>query len=189
MLLRAQEKFPNDVDLTGVLGWVYRKSRPPRFTDARSCFRRSYELNSKNEEMYCHWARMEMAVPDWTKSADAAEKGLEKQPQSKELFFLAGNAHSRLGQELEARVQAVSSQDEFHRALQFLDKAVAIVGSGNSQSRDLDKQIYRAMVITCAKLQDRKKLADTFDSWLKEHPDDPNAQSEWERLAPRFGLE
>jgi tetratricopeptide (TPR) repeat protein len=168
LLLRAQEKFPNDVDLIGVLGWVCRKNHPPRFTDARNCFQRSYGLNNRNEEMYRHRARMEMDLPDWTKSAEAAERGLEKHPKSKELLFLTGYAHSRLGQEMEARLQAVSAQDEQHRALRYLEKAIAIQDSGTSQSRDLNRQIYRAMVITCSKLQDGKKLADAFDSWIKE---------------------
>ncbi|MFN0165728.1 MAG: tetratricopeptide repeat protein [Bryobacteraceae bacterium] len=188
LLCRALEKYQNDVDLIGVLGWVYRKFHPPRYTDARSYFQRGHELNNRNEEMYRHWARMEMDLHDWTKAAEAAEKGIRKCPNSKELCFLAGYARSRLGQEMESRLQTISAQSELERSLPYLEKARDIPDSGSSQERDLNRQIYRAIVITCARLQDSKKLLEAFDAWFKEHPDDPNTQSEWDRLAPRFGL-
>ena len=188
LLCRALDKYPNDVDLIGVLGWVFRKFHPPRYTDARQYFQRGYELNNRNEAMYQHWARMEMDLNDWTKAAEAAEKGTQKVPGSKELFFLAGYARSRLGQELAARLQTTSAGNELHRSLAHLEKARDISDSGSLHDRDLNRQIYRSIVLTCSRLQETKKLLQAFRSWLREHPDDPNAQSEWERLAPRFGL-
>ena len=188
LLNKALERYQNDVDLIGVLGWVYRKFHPPRYTDARDCFKRSSELNNRNEEMYHHWARMELDLHDWIKAAEAAEKGLQKRPTSKDLLFLAGYARSRLGQEMMARLQQVTASDELRRSLQHLENALKTPPSGTTQDRDMDRQIYRAIAIDCSWLQEVAKLVEVFDSWFREIPDDPNAQSEWDRIAPRFGL-
>jgi len=138
--------------------------------------------------MYQHWARMELDQRDWTKAAEAAERGLKKSDGSKELVFLAGYARSRLGQDMMARLQQASAGDEFRRSLQWLERAIAIPGSGSSQDRDMNKQIYRALVINCAWLQETRKMEEIFNVWFQEHPDDPNVQSEWDTLAAKFGL-
>jgi len=131
---------------------------------------------------------MELDVHDWGKAAEAAEKGLDKRPTSRNLLFLAGYARSRLGQEMMARLQQITAADELRRSLQYLEKARKIPSSGAAQDRDVDRQIYRATAINCSWLQEVGKLEEVFDTWLREFPDDPNAQSEWDRLAPRFGL-
>ncbi len=187
-LNRALVQFPNDPDLLGVLGWIYRKWNPPRYTDAKNCFLRSYQLNNRNAEMYQHWSRMEIDLHDWPRAVEAAERGIEKNPTAKQLHFLAGYARSRHGQEMETRMQTISAQDELVKALRHLERAKDLPDGGSPQERDTNRQIYRAIVITAAKLNDRSILQTTFDYWFKEHPDDPNAQTEWERLSPRFRL-
>jgi hypothetical protein len=77
LLLKALEKYPNNPDLIGVLGWIYKTWRPPRLTDARQNFNRAWQLRSTNEEMYKHWCQMEIEEDEWTNAAEAALKGLK----------------------------------------------------------------------------------------------------------------
>lgn len=87
-----------------------------------------------------------------------------------------------------ARLQRVTAADELRRSLQHLENAVKTPPSGTTQDREMDRQIYRAIAIDCSWLQEVDKLVRVFDSWFGEFPDDSNAQSEWDRIAPRFGL-
>ena len=187
LLTRALELHPNDPDLIGVLGMVYRRMHPSRNTDARDCFLRSHQLNSRSDEMYKHWAKMELELREWTKSAEAAEHGLRKRPQSKQLHYLAGLARSRLGQDMLSRVQQDSAVAEFRRALDHMDCALKC-RSATQDDSNLDAAIYRGIVINAFFLNEQRRLIDTFSIWFKEYPNDANAASEWQRISAKFGL-
>lgn len=187
LLVRALEIHPNDPDLIGVLGMVYRRMRPPRYTDARNCFVRSHQLNNKGDEMYKHWARMEVDSGEWTKAAEAAELGLKKKPHSKQLLYLAGRARSGLGKEMLSRRQEASAEVELRRSLDHLDQALARRGSSGDE-RDLNTLIYRGIVISAYLLNDRSRLLNTFSAWFRDFPDDPDASSEWSRISARVGI-
>lgn len=187
LLNRALERYPNDPDLMGVLGWVFRRMRPPRNTDARNHFIRSHQLNNKNDEMYKHWARMELDLKEWTKGAEAAELGLQKKPGSKYLSFLAGYARSRLAQDMLNRLQKTSAADEFKRSLDHLAMALSC-RAYRQDERDLDPPIYRAIVISAFFLRDRQKLINAFSRWFREFPDDSYAKQEWDRISSRIGI-
>lgn len=187
LLQRALDLHPNDPDLIGVLGFVYRRMQPPRYTDARSCFARSHQLNNKTDEMHKHWARMEMDLREWTKAAEAAEKGLQKRPNSKQLAYLAGVARGRLGQEMLSRAQRVSAEEEHRKALTHLSYAFA-QPSITQDDANIEPGIYRGIALSCFALGDRSGVCSVFSRWLKEHPDDINASSEWERISLRMGL-
>lgn len=187
LLSRALDIYPNDPDLIGVLGMVYRRMRPPRNTDARNCFIRSDQLNNKSEEMYKHWSRMELDLREWTKAAEAAEKGLAKKPRSKQLRFLAGLARSRLGQEMISWAQGASAEIELRRSQDHFNEALRCTSASPEES-GLDSAIYRGVVINSYHLGDQPLLLQIFARWFNEFPNEPDAASEWERIAPRLGL-
>jgi tetratricopeptide (TPR) repeat protein len=188
LLNTSLDKFPNDPDLLAFLGWVYKAFSPPRVTDARESFRRAWQLQCKNEGMYKHWSRMELDQGEWGKAAEAAEHGLKLAGDTRLLFFLAGYAHSRLGKELAAGLHRERAKSELTKAKAHLSKALKAPQSLESRERGLNADIYRAIVLTCEGLGDVASMREYFDCWRKEHPDDPDAQTEWARLSPRFAL-
>ena len=137
--------------------------------------------------MYKHWARMEMDLREWTKAAEAAETGLLKRPNSKQLAYLAGVARSRLGQEMTARVQNVSAKTEQLRFLDHFNKGLEIVSS-NVEDQDLNALIYRGLAISAFELSDRDKTKNTFVRWRRDFPEDPNLAREWDRISVKMGL-
>lgn len=187
LLTRALEIYPNNPDLIGVLGFVYRRMQPPRYTDARACFQRSHQLNSKTDDMYKHWSRMEADLQEWTKAAEAAECGLVKTPESKQLAYLAGVARSRLGRQMVSRVQHVSAKTEFRRSIEHFEKAAGLAAK-DVEEQSLGAAIYRGLAITASELCERDKVKSTFTRWLRDFPSDPKLASEWERIAARMGF-
>ena len=185
LLSAALEKYLNDPGLTAFLAWVYKAWVPVRVTDAREKFKRAFQLKCANQDMYKHWARMEINEHEWTK---AAEAGLKFLPESQQLLFLAGYARGRLARELAARLHADRAEEEVRKSQQHLVRALRAPESLEAGQRRLNADIYRALVLNCELLKDPKGLGEYFAFWLKEHPDDPDAKSEWERLSGRFGL-
>ena len=68
-----------------------------RYTDAQRYFGRSAELLSTNEEMYKHWAELEIERREWTAAANAAERGLQVLENSSILAHKAGLHEANLG--------------------------------------------------------------------------------------------
>ncbi len=188
LLVNALKKFPSDTDIIGVLGLVYKSWVPTRITDAREKFTRAYQLKSKKEDMYVHWAKMEIEVSEWTKAAAAAENGLKSFPNSSKLQYLAGYSRSRLGKEFHRQLQNEKAEKQFFEAYSHLKKALKSPTELDAGERSLSADIYRALILICEATRDVKNLSEYFEAWKKEHPDDLRANSEWDRLAPRFGL-
>jgi tetratricopeptide (TPR) repeat protein len=139
--------------------------------------------------MYKHWSRMEYEEQEWTRAADAAERGLELIPDSRLLMFLAGTARSRSGRELIARLMHDRADKELRAARSLLERALKQPEELEVGERHLNADIYRAIVLTCESLNDTSALKQYFKRWRSEHPDDPNADSEWRRLSVRYGLQ
>ena len=188
LITNALEKYVNSPDLLAFLGWVYKAWNPPRPTDAREKFTRAWQLNCCNEEMYKRWSRMEMDQKEWTKAAEAAEKGLKLIGNRPELLYLAGHARSRLGRELKMGLHHERAAAELERAHALLQKALRMPDSLEAGERRLNADIYRALVLNCELRNDVRGMTEYFERWLSEHPEDPDAHSEWARLQPKFGL-
>jgi hypothetical protein len=54
---------------------------------------------------------------------------------------------------------------------------------------DLNADIYRALAIAYEISGDTKGLISIFDAWKSEHPDDPDAQTEWMRVSRKYLLD
>ena len=188
LLTKASEKYVNNPELLGMLGWVYKAWDPPRLTDAREKFMRAWQLNSHAEDMYKHWSRMEADQHEWTKAAEAAEKGIKLLGDRPQLLYAAGHARSRLGRELRMGLHHERAAAELNKAETLLGRALRMPDSLEIGERTLNSDIYRAIVLNCELRGDTKRMAEYFERWLSEHPDDDNAHSEWARLQPKFGL-
>lgn len=188
LMEEALKKYVNDPDLLGFLGWIYKTWEPPRITDARENFKRAWQLKCAHEELYKHWSRMEIEQREWTKAAEAAERGLKLVPDSPKLLYFAGMARSRLGRELLAGLHTEKAAAELDRAQRLLEQALKTPESLEYGERQLNADIYRSLVLNCELRKDVCGLKEYFAQWRSEHPDDPYAETEWARLSPRFGL-
>jgi tetratricopeptide (TPR) repeat protein len=175
---------PNQPDLLGFLGWVYKAWIPRRVTDARESFARAYKLGCKNADMYRHWSQMELEDREWGRAADAAELGLQGSEDSIALAYLAGYARSRLGRELQAGLHTERAEAELLKARRHLREALRRPGVNKP-----DSDAYRAMILTCESLKALPELLQYFDQWYTQHPAHPDFQTEWSRLAPKFGFD
>jgi tetratricopeptide (TPR) repeat protein len=199
------QEFPNDPSLYAQLGWVYKAWKPKRrIADARDSFQRAYQLRHMNEPMYAHWAQLESDEKEWTKAAEAAERGLGMRAGSAELAFHAGYARSRLGQQLMSELQP-RAEEQLLMARDHLRSAFRDPSSLTSyQSRVLQSRAYRALAITLDMLAATNASRQTphdqgrshgyaleglglLRRWTSEHPDDDVARTEAGPSEPRVG--
>ena len=200
-LLHATESFPENADLHGSLGWVYKSWRPrPRYTDARNCFIRAADLKSSTQDMYWHWAGMEQAQSEWTAAALAAERGLEALPASEDLAYKAGLARSQLAKDLYRQAQYSRAEQEARKAEYHLRAALLDLDDVGEGRYHFHSSVHRATVLNyehfvrIRQLQHDERgvnhflriLANSLQRWTNEHPADPNASSEQQRLAGWF---
>ena len=186
ILKKGLVKHPNNVILLSYLGFVYKTWLPPRRTDASERFQRAYELKCKDREMYKRWIRIELDQEEWTSAFQTAEKGLERLPKDPLLHCYAGYAKSRLGKELAGglhREKALEAMKAAHNHLEAALRNAAPVGDNGKLRSD----IYRALALNWERLGDPGRVLEVINAWRQEYPDDPNLQSEEERLLARFG--
>lgn len=186
LLTKGIERYHSDPDLTGVLGWVYKAWHPPRITDAREKFLRAWQLKSSKQEMYEHWCKMELREQEWSKAAAAAEKGLKILPENKSFLYFSGYARSRLGKELLGALHQEKGKRELSLGKEALKAALRVPSDLATKAIALNGDIYRALVLTCEVSGDYQGMDYYFKRWRKEYPDDPDADSEWERLNRKY---
>jgi hypothetical protein len=186
LLKGALVKYPNDANLLAFLGFVYKASEPPRVADARETFRRASELKCSNVEMYKHWTRMESEQREWTRAAEAAERGLKWQADNRELLYAAGYARSRLARELAGGQHHERARQESENAHRLLERALKSPEALEVGERRLSSDLYRALALNCDALEDAAGVYRYLDLWLTEHPDDGIARSEYSRLSEKY---
>ena len=200
-LFNALDVYPDNPDLHGMLGWVYKAWKPqPRYTDARYHFERASKFKSSNMETYKHWSSMEGDRHEWTSAARAAESGLKNVGPSERLSFLAGYARSRLAQDLYQQVQYGRAEQEASKAEAHLKDALLDPEEFEHGPYRFRGQVCRTIVLNYERLariseaqqkddqrhRSLKMLSQSLNNWEKEHPDDADAASEKERLLYRF---
>ena len=196
-LWQALDLFPENAELHGMLGWVYKSWKPhPRYTDARAHFLRAADLKCSEAETYRHWCDMEASQREWSSAAVAAERGLEVIGKSQRLSFLAGFTKSRLAQDLFKQAQYSRAEQEVDKAESHLKSAFWELDDLKQGGYQFQSKVHRAMVINyehrvriCQRQQDSRGenrflrlMARALDRWRNEHPDDSYASSERQRL-------
>ena len=171
----------------GVLGVVYKAWGPPRITDAREKFHRAWQLKCSKQEMYEHWYEMEDREKEWTKAAEAMEKGLKIMPNNKKLLYLAGYARSRLSREFRGGLHPERATKEHSDARRLLEKALRV--SSDLKDKWLNTKIYRALVLLFEQTKNIRKMEYYFKMWKKEFGDDPDLISEYERISKKYDIE
>ena len=202
---------PNNPDLVGALGYVYKCFRPRRLTDARQQFERSAQLKCKRLDPYRHWIQLEIGEREWTNAARAAEHGIKNIPESAELRYWAGYAHSRLGRELSGGMLLERARTELELAKDLLQGALRPPENLRaSQDRQLNATCYRAIALNydalielsaLEKVRGLHKLTsegrrseyirglkESLAGWFAEHPDDPLAESDLVRFENKYSI-
>ena len=200
-ILQALETYPENTDLHGQLGRIYKIWQPTaRITDARIQFSRAAELKCAKEDMYWHWATMESKESEWTSAAIAAEKGLDIVGSSPRLASSAGFARSRLARDLHRQTQYPRADQEARQAEAHLKNALVDIDNVEQGNYRFQSKAHRAMAINYERLiiinrslreegtqlHFMRLLANCLNRWNREHPNDTEAASETGRLLGKF---
>ena len=204
-LTRALEIYPENADLHGTLGWVYKNWNPqPKYTDAIEHFVRASDLKSSKEDTYRHWWETEKSRLEWTSAAGAAERGLENHGLSTTLSFMAGFARSQLAKELYQQTQFGRAEQEARNAEGHLKDALLQADGTGALNEMSIRRTHRAIALNYERLvrisqfqqasgkeeHFLRMLASSLERWSTDYPDDPNTRSERLRLYYWFsGLE
>ena len=200
-LLHALGLYPENADLHGTLGWVY-KSWPTgsRYTDALQQFGRAAELKCSKVETYQHWSALQRSHSEWTSAAEVAEKGIEIVGTSERLAYAAGLGRSQLAKDLYQQAQYGRAEQEARRAEMHLRNALIDLDEVANGQYQFHSRVHRAIVINYEHLvrvsqaqqesgNERhflRLLDRSLKRWVNEHPHDPNSSSEQQRLVYWF---
>lgn len=188
LLKNALIKFPDHTDILGILGLTYKVWTPPRYTDSRANFARSAQLKCKKEEMYIHWCKMECDQAEWSKAAEAAEKGLKIIHDCKYLNYLAGYSRSRLAKEHFNILQNEKGLKNSEIAERHLENALRCREINKTKDDNINQDIFRALVITLETKKDIDGVKKYFKYWREDYPNDPNLSSEWDRISRKYRI-
>jgi tetratricopeptide (TPR) repeat protein len=186
-LQNALSVKPNNANLLGFLGWVFKAWSPRRVTDARETFARAAQLGSKSEDMYRHWCEMEIEQTEWAKAAEAAEKGIQLGCETQRIYYLAGYSRQRLGRELAAGRHTEKAKVELNASRRWLRLSLRTALSRGSALRPTS-ELFRALVLSAEALDNSEEMGQYFTLWFTDYPDSMDGRSEWTRLVSRFGL-
>jgi len=143
----ALTAHPEHPDLLGQLAVIYALATPARMADAEDLFKRSAQLKCKREIIYRTWAQMELNRNEFSAAMRAAEAGLGNAGRTAELLFLAGIAHSRIGQELRRQLNE-RADEELGLAYRLLHEALRRPEAlRNWEERLLNSKVFRALAI------------------------------------------
>ena len=196
-LTRSLEIYPENADLHGTLGWVYKNWEPrPRYTDAIEHFVRASDLKSSKEDTYRHWWEIEQGRQEWSSAAEAAERGLETPGSSHRLAYMAGYARSQLAKDLLRQSQFSRAEQEARKAEGHLKDVLIRADRTGAISEESIRRTHRAIALNYEHLvrisqfqqASRKEkhflrmLANSLERWKTDCPDDPNTASESQRL-------
>ena len=204
-LLKAINYHPENPDLYGMLGLVYKSWQPQqRYSDALNAFTRADDLKSSKQDMYWHWCQMELKRKEWTSATKIAKLGLDQVDfDSIPLLYASGYAHSRLAKDMFQQFQYGRAEQEAQTARLQLDKALkAFVKANNLKTRLVSfyRSTFRAIALNYELLirinkaqqnfgllpKHEDNLAKSLNNWLKECPNDIDALTERERLVYIF---
>jgi len=189
LLQSALKKTPNDPDLTGFLGGVYKNWNPSRVTDAREAYRRAWQLRCASENTYRHWAQMEIDAGEWSNAFSAAEKGIQILGNTRRLLYLSGYARSRYARELASRTQIAEANVQLDIAQRNLRQALRPSDALRTwEDRKLNSDVYRALVLNYEQLRQIDQMKRCLDEWTIGQPEDGTGKSERDRLYGKYHL-
>ena len=172
LLLSARERYVHNADIEGFLGFLYR--RWGRLTDARRHFQEAFKLKSKNRETYRHWVRMEMSEREWMSAIAVADNAMKMIPEFYEMLTMRAEARVRSGLDHQRRLQKEKAYRLWSDCVIDLEHKIKDPDKLGPGERQLNRILFKSMVISLECMGEFRKLRDWFLRWEKEHPDDEN---------------
>jgi tetratricopeptide (TPR) repeat protein len=185
ILLGAITKYPHATDLYGVLGFMYR--RMGRIADATTYFETAYKLKSKNVETYLHWVKMEIAEKEWSKAISAADKAVKLIPDAYEIIERKIYAQRQGGFDLHRGLHHEKARRMWSDAVEEVTRSIRSPETLATGARACNASMYQSVVICLDMLSRFRERNRWFDRWQREHPDDPNVESQREFLIKKRG--
>jgi len=181
------DRYPNNADLLGQLGWLYTRWTPTaRRAEARLHFRRSSEMHCKRPEMYYHWSEVEDQFGDFHEALAVVERGLERVPDSIDLRQRLGFARSRLAMQLQRENAPSRAAAEFTLSNQAYEEALQLSANGSDrQIGPRRSKCYDGLVFNFSRIGVDDRVGETLRRWLAEAPRDPYALQERENFVAR----
>jgi NB-ARC domain len=186
---RALVDRPSSPDLLALRAETLSKQRPPRMVDARSDWKRAYELGLSRRDAFLRWASAEDRARDWTRMYNAAEAGLGRvKVRDPWLCQASGYAASRLGQALLRGLDYETGQEWLEKAEIRLREALKNFESSDASDYQLGR-VYRALIVNAQYLREHRRDSQVVYwtlQWLDQSPRSAEAREEARRQSERY---
>lgn len=170
ILNKAIEKYPNEPDLRGVLGYVFK--RIGRIADAREQFEGAFKVKAKNRDMYLHWIGMEMTEKEWSKAISVADRALKVLPNDYEIVERKVYAMRQAGFDFYSGLHREKASKMWADAAEEIRRNIKPPEALSEGARKLNASMYLTMVVCLDMLGHLGDRDRWIDDWEKEHPDD-----------------
>ena len=116
-------------------------------------------------------------------------RGKRNGKRKDKLHRLASNHARGYARELASRAQTAEAQVQLEIAQRNLKEALCSSDTLRTwEDRKLNSDLYRSLVLNCEQLHQYEQMKRYLNDWTREHPDDPMARIENDRLYAKFRL-
>jgi tetratricopeptide (TPR) repeat protein len=185
ILLGAIEKYPNQPDLHGVLGYIYK--RIGRTSDARAQFEAAFKLKSRSLEMFLHWQKLEIAEKEWSKAIAVADRALKLLPDAYEIVERKVYSLRQAGFDLHRGLHHEKAAKMWVDAVETVKQHIRDPETLPTGTRSLNASMYYSVVVCLDMLHRLRERNQWLERWEKEHPDDPQVASQKDFLKRKRG--
>jgi tetratricopeptide (TPR) repeat protein len=184
-LLEAIEKYPNEPDLFGFLGYAYR--RMGRIVDARKQFETAWKRKGKSAETYLQWVKMEIAEKEWSKAIAATDKALKLMPNLYELSERRAYAKRQAGFDFLRGLHRENAKRYWRDAVRDVENSIKSAESLEPGEQQVSSSMFCTIVICLDMLEEFYERDKWLARWEKEHPNDPQLVRQKEILISKHG--
>lgn len=183
ILIDAIEKYPNEADLRGFLGRVYR--HVGRISDARAQFEAASKMKGSNRQMFLQWVRMEIKATEWSKAIAVAEKALKLDPGFYEMIERKIYAQRQAGFDFHRGLHREKAEKVWADAVHEGCRSIKAPEDLENGARQHNASMLCSIVICLGMLGRFDERDRWLERWEREHPDDPEVAREKEFLRKR----
>lgn len=185
ILLGAIDKYHSVSDLHGVLGLVYR--RMGRITDSRKQFEVAWKLKSKNPEMYLHWLKLEIMEKEWSRAFAVADLAIGVLPDAYEIIERKVYALRQAGFDLFRGLHHEKAKKMWTEAVDLVKHRIKSPELLPPGERRLNSSMFYTIVVCLDMLNRLRERNLWLERWEKEHPDDPQVETQKQYLMRKRG--
>lgn len=149
-------------------------------------FERASELHSRRAALYFHWADLEDQSENFIAALSIVERGLERAPESLDLRYRLGYAHSRQAGQLFRENADARARDDLARSNAIYKEVLShAIPREDRFALATRSKCYGGIVYNSGRLGDDDGVGRTLQRWLRESPGDSFASAEAARFIQR----